>query len=139
LELAEALQNHADGDTVERDLHQLYRRVLFSILVGNRDDHLRNHGFLRGPRGWTLAPAFDLNTDLDRLEHALAIDESDPRPLPENLRATAEFYRLTPAAAARVEDDLRERLADWRGLARRIGIKGEDIERLDRVILLRGI
>lgn len=139
LELAEALQNHADGDTVERDLHQLYRRVLFNILVGNRDDHLRNHGFLRGPRGWTLAPAFDMNTDLDRLEHALAIDESDPRPLPENLRATAEFYRLTPAAAARIEDDLRERLADWRGLARRIGIKGEDIERLDRVILLRGI
>lgn len=112
LDISEALQNQADANTVERDLHQLFRRVLFNILVGHRDDHLRNHSFLRAPSGWTLAPAFDLNPELDRFEHALAIDEADHRPSPENLRATAELYRLTPAAAARIEDDLRARLAD---------------------------
>jgi serine/threonine-protein kinase HipA len=139
LELAEALQNHADPDTIEQSLHQLYRRVLFNILVGNRDDHLRNHGFLRAARGWTLAPAFDLNPELDRLEHALAIDESDPRPLPDNLRATAELYRLDAAGAARIERELRGRIAEWRQLARAIGFTGGDLERLASVILPDGV
>jgi serine/threonine-protein kinase HipA len=139
LEIAEALQNHVDRETVERDLHQLYRRILFNILVGNRDDHLRNHGFLRGATGWTLAPAFDLNPEIDRLEHALAIDESDPRPLPENLRATAGFYRLDSAGAARIEKELRAQLVVWRELAKKISISGEDIDRLASVILPQGI
>jgi serine/threonine-protein kinase HipA len=138
LDIAEALQNQANAKTVERDLQQLYRRVLFNILVGNRDDHLRNHGFLREASGWTLAPAFDLNVELDRFEHALAIDESDHRPSPENLRATAELYRLNQVAAARIEDNLRERLADWRKMARSIGIPGSEIDLLEAVILPEG-
>lgn len=139
LELAEALQNQADGDSVERDLHQLYRRILFNILVGNRDDHLRNHGFLRRPSGWTLAPAFDMNAEIDRLEHALAIDASDTRPSPENLRATAGFYRLTPAAAAHIEAEVRAGLADWRVLAKRIGIPANQVDLLAQVIVPKGI
>ncbi|MGE3166624.1 MAG: type II toxin-antitoxin system HipA family toxin [Planctomycetota bacterium] len=139
LDIAEALQNQADANTVVPDLHQLYRRALFNILVGNRDDHLRNHGFLRQPSGWSLAPAFDLNVELDRLEHSLSIDESDHRPSPENLRATAELYRLTPAAAARIEDELRARLANWRAMAKSIGIPGNEIDLLDSVILRAGI
>jgi serine/threonine-protein kinase HipA len=113
LEIAEALQNHADVAFVERDLHQLYRRILFNILTGNRDDHLRNHGFLRAATGWTLAPAFDQNPELDRREHAIAIDASDPRPLPANLRATADLYRLTSHQAARIESGLRATLSTW--------------------------
>ena len=43
------------------DLRQLWRRIAFSILIRNTDDHLRNHGFLRtSTAGWSLAPAFDL-------------------------------------------------------------------------------
>jgi hypothetical protein len=42
-------------------------RVVFNVAIGNRDDHLRNHGFLPTPTGWRLAPAFDLNPDTDRL------------------------------------------------------------------------
>ncbi len=53
--------------------------VILNILVGNRDDHLRNRGILRALTGWTLAPAFDLNPEFDRLEHALCIDESNER------------------------------------------------------------
>jgi serine/threonine-protein kinase HipA len=138
LDIAEALQNQADADNVERDLHQLYRRVLFNILVGNRDDHLRNHGFLRKPTGWSLSPAFDMNVDLDRSEHALAIDGSDHRPNPENLRATAELYRLTPVAAANIEDELRAQLVGWRGAAKRIGMSWGEIDMLESVILLSG-
>ena len=39
-----------------------WRRIVFSILISNTDDHLRNHGFLwAGPAGWRLSPTYDLN------------------------------------------------------------------------------
>jgi serine/threonine-protein kinase HipA len=48
----------AGSDTVE-----LWRRAVFGCVVGNFDDHMRNHGFLhRGP-SWMLAPAFDVNPE----------------------------------------------------------------------------
>ncbi len=59
-ELVDALASH--GADAKADARQLYRRVAFSVLVSNVDDHLRNHGFLwRGKAGWTLSPAYDLN------------------------------------------------------------------------------
>ena len=51
--------------SVEYNLRQLYRRVAFNIAIGNSDDHFRNHGFMLTSRGWTLAPAYDLNPSLN--------------------------------------------------------------------------
>lgn len=45
----------------ERNDHRS-RRLVFSVLISNTDDHLRNHGFVRNG-GWRLAPAFHLNPD----------------------------------------------------------------------------
>ena len=44
LEIAEAIEERSSQATA--DLHQLWRRIVFSILIYNTDDHLRNHGFL---------------------------------------------------------------------------------------------
>lgn len=44
------------------DLHELWRRIIFTILVSNTDDHLNNHGFIYvGQNRWRLSPAFDIN------------------------------------------------------------------------------
>lgn len=122
LELAEGLQKQGDAASLETDLHQLYRRIAFFISIGNRDDHLRNHGFLRGRTGWCLAPAFDLNPAPERAEHVLAIDETDARPSLANLRATAPFYRLNERKAARIESAVRAAVATWHDVALTLGI-----------------
>lgn len=57
------------GDTIRQisskpaeDLHELWRRIVFTILVSNKDDHLQNHGFIyTGGDRWRLSPAFDIN------------------------------------------------------------------------------
>ena len=59
LDLAELIADQGASKHVEEDLAQLFRRVVFNVLVSNRDDHLRNHGFLRVPSGWRLAPGRD--------------------------------------------------------------------------------
>jgi serine/threonine-protein kinase HipA len=60
LEIGDALRRY--GANTRRDVADLWRRVVFNILVSNLDDHLRNHGFLyAGANGWRLSPAYDLN------------------------------------------------------------------------------
>ena len=59
MELVDFLRQ--DGADAPGDAAQLWRRMVFNILVSNTDDHLRNHGFLREPGGWRLSPAYDLN------------------------------------------------------------------------------
>ncbi|MEX0618620.1 MAG: HipA domain-containing protein [Pseudohongiellaceae bacterium] len=41
-------------------LHELYRRMVFNILVGNTDDHARNHAAFWDGRHLTLTPAYDI-------------------------------------------------------------------------------
>ena len=49
------------------DLHELWRRIVFTILVSNTDDHLKNHGFVYAGRDqWRLSPAFDINPSPSR-------------------------------------------------------------------------
>ena len=80
----------------ESDLRELWGRMAFSQLVGNTDDHLRNHGFLLTDRGWRLSPMFDVNPNPEGGESAL--DRGD-------LIRDAGYYRLTQAQA-------RERFAE---------------------------
>ena len=75
LELAEFLARRGDPGQIQADLEQLFRRVAFNIAVGNRDDHLRNHGFILGKKGWRLSPAFDVNPSIDKATHVLNIDD----------------------------------------------------------------
>jgi serine/threonine-protein kinase HipA len=117
LDLAQVIQTHGDPATIAEDLAQMYRRAVFSILVGNRDDHLRNHGFLRTPHGWKLAPAFDLNPNPDKREHALAIDAADSGPAVRRLHATHRYYRLGASEAAAIEQEVRDAVARWRSVA----------------------
>ncbi len=72
IEIAEAVSHDGAPGSIETDLAQLFRREVFNVLVGHRDDHLHNHGFLRDP-GWRLAPAYDLNPVPDLAEHELVI------------------------------------------------------------------
>jgi serine/threonine-protein kinase HipA len=128
LELAEFLAKHGDPRHVAADLEQLFRRVAFNVAIGNRDDHLRNHGFLLGPRGWRLAPAFDVNPNADKAEHVLNIDDTDNRPALATVLASAPFYRLSPARADAIVTEVAAMASGWRAAATRAGIARADIE-----------
>lgn len=64
-DIVDRLSQH--GHAPERQMAELYRRLLFTILVSNTDDHLKNHGLLHVAAGrWALAPAFDINPQPER-------------------------------------------------------------------------
>ncbi len=128
LELAQLIRERGAGAHVESDLEQLFRRVAFNVAVGNRDDHLRNHGFLMSQDGWRLAPAFDVNPNVDKADHVLNIDDVDNRPSVEAVRSTARFYGLSAARGDALIEEVMEAVDGWRAGARRARIAAADIE-----------
>lgn len=130
LDIAAAIELYgpAQKEALEHELEQLFRRVVFNAVAGNRDDHLRNHGFLRDGAGWRLSPAFDLNPIPDKHEHELAFDASTRAPDLSVIEKTARLYRLSARRAGQVIRDVREAAAPWRDLAREVGIPRDEIE-----------
>lgn len=128
LELAQFLRSNGDGAHAEADLEQLFRRVAFNVAVGNRDDHLRNHGFVLGTNGWRLAPAFDVNPNIDKAEHVLNLDDADNRPSLETVLTTSQFYGLSANHAKQIVEEVASAVDNWRDAARKAGISAGDVE-----------
>ena len=131
LEVAEFLRR--EGAEVDRDLRQLWRRIVFNMLVSNTDDHLRNHGFLRDEHGWRLAPAYDLNpvpTDVKPRVHALAIDEIDGTASLDTAMRIAPLFGMTEQAARAIAKEVGTAVRRWRDAAARLGLTADQIERM---------
>lgn len=134
LDIVQAIETMGVANHIGADLEQMCRRVLFTILIGNRDDHLRNHGFLREGNGWRLSPAFDINPNPEKDIHVLAINDLETVPDSQLWRETAEFYRVSRKAADRIESDVRQAVAQWQEVARAHGATRGDIHRMATVI-----
>ena len=128
LELAEFLHARGAKDHIASDLEQLFRRVAFNVAIGNRDDHLRNHGFLLTPTGWRLAPAFDLNPNTDRGDHVLNIDESDNRPSLATVIETSDWYAGSKDRGRAIVAEVLHETRRWREAAQALKIARADIE-----------
>jgi serine/threonine-protein kinase HipA len=129
LEIAEVIEERSSAAT--RDLQQLWRRIAFSVLISNTDDHLRNHGFLheRG-ESWRLSPAFDLNPNPDQGPKYLstAIDFTDTRARVDTLLSVASYFRVDAGAALVVLADVINAVAAWRDVAKSHGLMSREIE-----------
>lgn len=77
------------------DLHRLYRQMVFNIMIGNTDDHLKNFIMLHDDNGWRLSPAFDLipNIGFNR-EHVLRIGLDNRPPNAETLLVEAKHFGI---------------------------------------------
>lgn len=134
LDIVEAIEDHGDPRGIDDDLEQLFRRAAFAVLVGHRDDHLRNHGFLGGSRGWRLSPAFDLNPLPDKAEHTLDFDGEVRVPEIDVVVGTAEYYRLSDARADAIVEELRAAIGEWRAVARDLSISKAEIDLMSAAI-----
>ena len=132
LEIAEVLEQHSPSATAE--LHQLWRRMAFSVLISNTDDHLRNHGFLhvRGD-AWTLSPAFDLNPNPEPGTKYLstAIDEADTRASVDTLLGVSDYFRLEQDGALAVLAEVVGAVACWRKVAGALDLSPREIEEME--------
>jgi serine/threonine-protein kinase HipA len=132
LEFVDALRRH--GASPKQDMRDLWRRIVFSILISNTDDHLRNHGFLyAGPAGWRLSPAYDLNpvpTDIKPRILTTAIDLTDSTASIELAFGVAGYFELTEREARNIAAEVGHATATWRRAAKKLGLAAGEIERM---------
>ncbi|MCL2881460.1 MAG: type II toxin-antitoxin system HipA family toxin [Coriobacteriia bacterium] len=128
VEIADTLATVSEAPA--EDLAQLWRRILVSIYLHNTDDHLRNHGLLRGKRGWRLSPAFDINPE-PVLTHTRAtsidgvVDAADEWSALWGARA---WFGLSDEEAQDIAQEVSAAFIFWKDIARRNGATQKEIE-----------
>ena len=129
-DIAEIIRYHSNAPTA--DLHELWRRIVFGVMIGNLDDHLRNHGFLHGGEGkWRLSPAFDLNpVPIEEKVRELTtwISEEGPEASLDLARHAAPSFALKASQADQIVREVSEATANWREVARQLGMKTSDMD-----------
>jgi serine/threonine-protein kinase HipA len=132
LEFVDVLRQH--GAAPKQDMHALWRRIVFSILISNTDDHLRNHGFLwAGPAGWRLSPAYDLNpvpADIKPRVLTTTIDMDDGTASLKLAYDVGSYFELSPVEARAIAHEVGAAVALWRKVAKRAGLSNPEIERM---------
>lgn len=132
LEFVDALRRY--GAAPKEDMHQLWRRLVFTILISNTDDHLRNHGFLHaGLTGWRLAPAYDLNpvpVDIKPRILATAIDLEDTAASLDLAFGVIDSFELAAGEARAIAGQVGQAVSRWRAVAREQGLPEAAIDRM---------
>lgn len=125
LELSDFLQRFG-GIRQQEDLYELWKRVLFNVAVSNCDDHLRNHGFILTPKGWTLSPVYDLTPSPNGRGLKLNIDEADNALSVDLVLSTASFYGIDDKEAKKQVDFLKSIIDTWKERANRMNVSKQE-------------
>ena len=129
-EIADAIRSCGHAPT--QDLRQLWRRMVFNLLITNVDDHLQNHGFLHVEHGlWRLAPAFDINPfpDKDRESKTWLSEQDGPITDMQMLLARAPYFALDKKQALTVLGEVHAAVSKWRQVAldSAVGLRATDL------------
>jgi serine/threonine-protein kinase HipA len=120
------------GNDVAGDLHELWRRLVFSLLASNFDDHLRNHGFLmHEPGRWSLSPAYDLNPvpEVDRARVTkTAITESQEEPSIQGAMAASSRFGIKAAESKKILREVVNAVSGWQKTGRKLRQKSATLE-----------
>lgn len=128
-EIVDALRQH--GAQPQADIVELWRRIAFSILITNVDDHLHNHGFLHAQRGqWNLAPAYDLNPFPERVRELKTwiSEDTGPGATIEGLMSVAPYFRIDRDAAIGILTEVERATSRWRQVGHSIGMCDRELD-----------
>lgn len=129
------------GLHAQRDIEELWRRIVFSVLINNVDDHLHNHGFLYAGNGlWNLSPAFDINPSPDRVRELKTWISEDTGP--ESSLAAAEsvvpYFHIKPQRAKQIIAEVEAAVATWRDVASNLGMTAREISDYEEAFVTAG-
>lgn len=120
-----------DGASTQADIDELWRRIAFSILITNTDDHLHNHGFLHVEAGkWRLSPAFDVNPfpDRERELKTWIMDDTGPAMTVEALLSATRYFAIPMTRARKILRDVEKAVGTWRTVAANIGMTTDEVD-----------
>jgi serine/threonine-protein kinase HipA len=120
----------------EQAVVQMFRRMVFNVLAGNRDDHTKQHAFLMDERGvWRLSPAFDLTlASGPGNEHYLTINGRGRDIERNDLLAAAQAQSINTRRAAEIIDEVATAVAKLPSIANDFGVSKTTAKELKTTI-----
>lgn len=134
-ELAEFISTSCNNGCIDINLRELFTRVAFNVATANRDDHLRNHGFMRSSDGWQLSPAFDMNPSFKKDEHVLALNTYDRQPDLRVVHSTHADYRLSADSARQIIFKVCGVVKSWRIRAKKLGLSAHECSAAEHLFI----
>ncbi len=116
----------SSGANIEKSLQELYRRVAFTICIGNSDDHLKNHSFLLTKKGWELSPVYDINPSV-YTNHCLLINEYSNESSLDLLYKAHALYKLDERTAWGIIKDVTCNMKYWESTAIQCGLNRKEL------------
>jgi len=138
LEIANAIINY--GSDPEKDLKELWRRMVFNISISNLDDHLRNHGFLLNEKKcWELSPAYDMNPVPRHIKpnfHVLSIDHTSTEGLVDTAFSVIDGFRMNKKEADSIFKEVNYAVSEWKDIAKSLGISKNEIKEMESAFIV---
>lgn len=130
MEIADVIRQNGSNPKV--DLTELWKRIVFSIMISNTDDHLRNHGFLyESEMGWRLSPVYDINPNPQNAGVLATYISQDNNFADINLAlSVAEYFGLNSKDAQLIIDNVKTAVQNWQHVAESLNIKRSEIEQM---------
>lgn len=125
-------------------IEQIFRRMVFAVIGGNCDDHVKNFSFLMNRNGeWKLSPAYDITFAYNPgnrwiSEHQMSINGKTSKISEEDLIASGKTMGLTADFCHKVISETEKVVSRWLVYAERCGISEERAEEIHKGIRLSG-
>ena len=141
-ELAQLLRRRADASTSAAQMHELFRRMVFNILIDNTDDHEKNHALLvTDAQRYELSPAYDVLPSGQGLGfQQMRVGEQEADATLANALSMANLFGLSRRDAPQHVSEVARVVDGWREHFAQCGVTRGDIElyaqQIDRPFLL---
>lgn len=130
------------ADTVRRfsrdpkaEAREIFLRMVFNVAMENTDDHEKNHAFLWQDGRWNLAPAYDVQPQLQGIHYQqLKVGRFDYEPSMRNVLSNCGRFMLTEAEARGEIGQMMAVLEKWREHFTVAGVREDDIEACARYV-----
>jgi serine/threonine-protein kinase HipA len=135
-QLAQLLRRLAPAEAIAAQQQELFRRLVFNILVDNTDDHEKNHALLRQPDGkYLLSPAFDMVPSAQGLGYqAIEVGDRGTESSIDNALTRASSYGLKKDAARAIAREVASVVDGWQDHFRGLGVRDVDLAVLSQYI-----
>lgn len=133
IDIADSIVGDIMTNRPQENLMELYRRAAYNILIGNHDDHFRNHGFLLRKNGWELSPAYDINPTNITTQSLMVSPLTNRSSLKELLHAS-DYYLIDRKTAQEIIKETYDVVKEWKTHAESVGIPAGETDRFAKRI-----
>ncbi len=120
----------------------VFRRMLLNVAIGNTDDHLRNHAFMKhaSTTDYSFSPGYDIVPQLSlQGSHAIAIGPFGSTPTGDNIDAAAKRMGVAAELAHEIAGEVLAVTTKWRDYLTDAGVGESDLTQLERCFALHEV